>query len=108
MNPIRLAVIGAGHQCTEALMPAIPFLEEFDLVAICDLQKELAQRNAAVSALFLRMTMYRPCYATRSPKLSWVVGPPQMHEEVGLQSWKPVVIFSSKNQRRPPLQARHV
>jgi len=43
---VRFGVIGAGGQCTQSLMPAIPFLKEIELVAVCDLQSELAERNA--------------------------------------------------------------
>lgn len=38
ISQLRLAVIGARGQCTRALMPAIPSLEEVDLVALCDLK----------------------------------------------------------------------
>src|SRR5436309_1037967 len=46
MSAIRLAVIGAGNQCTASLMPGIPSIPEIDLVAVCDLKRELAERNA--------------------------------------------------------------
>ena len=46
MNQVRLAVIGAGSQCTASLMPGIPSTPEIDLVAICDLNRSLAERNA--------------------------------------------------------------
>ena len=37
MSQIRLAVIGAGSQCTASLMPGIPSTPENDLVAIFDI-----------------------------------------------------------------------
>src|SRR5688572_12950274 len=43
---VRLAVVGAGRQCTAALMPGIPYIPEIDLVAVCDLDETLAARNA--------------------------------------------------------------
>ena len=46
MAAVRLAVVGAGTQCTQSLMPGVPFVEEIDVVAICDLQPPLAERNA--------------------------------------------------------------
>jgi phthalate 4,5-cis-dihydrodiol dehydrogenase len=84
MSSIRLAVIGAGRQCTASLMPGIPYIPELDLVAVCDLKPELAEANArrfgapAVYADFPEMLRQQ------SPDAVMVVGPPQMHEEVGL------------------------
>jgi len=46
MSTVRLAVVGAGNQCTQSLMPAVPSIPELDLVAVCDLKRDLAERNA--------------------------------------------------------------
>jgi predicted dehydrogenase len=85
MNPIRLAVIGAGRQCSDALMPAIPFLEEFDLVAVCDLNKGLAERNARRFGALAAHDDVAAMLRDEKPDAVMVVGPPQMHEEIGLQ-----------------------
>jgi predicted dehydrogenase len=85
MSRIRLAVIGAGGQCTKSLMPAIPYLDEIDLVAVCDLKPELAQRNARNFGAAAVYTDAAEMLAQEAPDAVMVVGPPQMHGEVGLQ-----------------------
>jgi len=45
MERVRLAVVGAGGQCTKSLIQAIPFIEEIELIAICGLKRELAERK---------------------------------------------------------------
>jgi predicted dehydrogenase len=85
MAKVRLAVIGAGNQCTKSLMPAIPFIEEIDLVAVCDLQKELAERNARNFGARTSYTDVAQMLQQETPDACMVVGPPQIHEEIGLQ-----------------------
>jgi len=85
MGAVRLAVVGAGNQCTNSLMPGIPYIPEIDLVAVCDLKSELAERNArrfGARAVYLDIAeMLRQ----EAPDAVMVIGPPQMHEEIGLQ-----------------------
>lgn len=85
MSKIRLAVIGAGGQCTMSLMPAIPYLQEIDLVAVCDLKQELAERNARNFGAKAVYTDAAKMLAEEKPDGVMVIGPPQMHEEVGIQ-----------------------
>ena len=85
MSRVRLAVIGAGRQCTNALMPALPFIEEIDLVAVCDLQRDLAERNARRFGALASYTDAGAMLRQEAPDAVMVVGPPQMHEELGLQ-----------------------
>ena len=85
MASIRLAVVGAGGQCTRSLMPGIPFIEEIDLVAVCDLRRELAERNARRFGAGAVYTDVAAMLREEAPDAVMVVGPPQMHEEVGLQ-----------------------
>ena len=42
----RLAFIGCGSFATASIFPQIPLLPEIDLVAVCDIDEEKAQRNA--------------------------------------------------------------
>lgn len=42
----RIAFIGCGRHATRSLYPCIAEIPEIDLVATCDAQEELAQRNA--------------------------------------------------------------
>jgi predicted dehydrogenase len=84
MEKVKLAVIGAGSQCTHSLMPAVPFIPEFDLVAVCDLKRDLAERNARSFGARAVYTDFARMLADERPDAVMVVGPPQMHEEVGL------------------------
>jgi len=85
MEKIRLAVVGAGNQCTNALMPGIPAIPEIDLVAVCDLKQELAERNARNFGALAVYTEVAATLAQEAPDAVMVVGSPQMHEEIGLQ-----------------------
>ena len=42
----RLAFIGCGNFATHSIFPNIPFIPEIDLVAVCDIDREKAERNA--------------------------------------------------------------
>jgi phthalate 4,5-cis-dihydrodiol dehydrogenase len=84
MDKVRLAVIGAGNQCTNQLMPAIPFIPEIDLVAVCDLKRDLAERNARAFGALAAYTDFAQMLDEQSPDAAMVVGPPQMHEEIGI------------------------
>jgi myo-inositol 2-dehydrogenase / D-chiro-inositol 1-dehydrogenase len=84
MDKIRLAVIGAGGQCTASLMPGIPYIGEIDLVAICDLKRELAERNARSFGARAVYTDFEQMLRDEKPDAAMVIGPPQMHEEIGI------------------------
>jgi predicted dehydrogenase len=84
-SSIRLAVVGAGRQCTASIMPGIPYIEEIDLVAICDLQEDLARRNARNFGARAAYTDVATMLRQEAPDAVAVVGPPQMHEEIGIQ-----------------------
>src|SRR5436190_11170208 len=85
MSSIRFAVIGAGRQCTASLMPGIPYIPELDLVAVCDLKRELAERNARRFGARAVYTSVDEMLRQEAPDAVMVVGPPEMHEEIGLQ-----------------------
>jgi len=85
MSTIRLAVVGAGNQCTQSLMPAVPSIPELDLVAVCDLKRDLAERNARAFGARAVYTEVGRMLRDEAPDAVMVVGPPQMHEEIGLQ-----------------------
>lgn len=42
----KLAFIGCGNFATASIFPNIPLIPEIDLVAVCDLDREKAERNA--------------------------------------------------------------
>jgi len=82
---IRLAVVGAGNQCTQALMPGIPSIPEFDLVAVADMKRDLAERNARNFGGRAVYTDVAEMLRQERPDACIVVGPPQMHHDVGMQ-----------------------
>lgn len=82
---VRLAVVGAGRQCTTSLMPGIPSIPELDLAAVCDLKRELAERNARDFGAKAVYTDYYKMLREEKPDAVLVVGPPQIHEDIGLQ-----------------------
>jgi phthalate 4,5-cis-dihydrodiol dehydrogenase len=85
VDTIRLAVIGAGNQCTTMLMPGLHMVPAFDLVAACDLKRELAERNARNFGASAVYTDAAEMLRQEDPDAVIVVGPPQMHEDVGIQ-----------------------
>lgn len=85
MSTIRLAVVGAGNQCTGQLMPAIPCLKVFDLVGVCDLQRELAERNARNFGARAAYTDVDTMLKEAKPDACMVVGPPIIHEQIGMK-----------------------
>lgn len=80
----KIAFIGCGRHATRTLYPNIPSIPEIDLVAVCDLQENLARRNA-------RMFGARRWYTDAKLMLEKeqdlhgviVVGIPQMMKELG-------------------------
>ena len=84
-SKVRLAVVGAGGQCTNALMPGIPYIPELDLVAVCDLKRDLAERNARNFGAKGVYTDVHAMIRQEKPDAVVVVGPPQIHEDIGLQ-----------------------
>jgi predicted dehydrogenase len=66
-------------------MPGLPDIPDFDLVAVCDLKRDLAERNARRFGARAVYTDTAEMLAKEAPEAVIVVGPPQMHEEVGLQ-----------------------
>jgi predicted dehydrogenase len=43
-NPLRIAVIGLGHQSVDDHLPAIAASDQFKLMSVCDLSNEIASR----------------------------------------------------------------
>lgn len=79
----RIAFIGCGRHATTNLYPTLAQIPEISLVAVCDVQEELARRNAAIFGA-------RGCYADVDAMLDGepdldgavIVGPPQMMRDM--------------------------
>ena len=82
----RLAFIGCGGHATNNLYPAIPQLRDVvDLVAVCDLKQELAERAARMYGACRWYTDMNSMLDTETLDGVLVIGPPKMHVEVGSQ-----------------------
>ena len=81
----RIGFIGCGMHATWALYPAIHTIPEIDLVAVCDLNKELAQRNARNFGARRWYTNVDKMLSDEKLDGTVVVGPPQMQCSVGKQ-----------------------
>ncbi len=82
---VKIGFIGCGAHATSSLYPTIHTIPEIDLAAVSDLKEELAEKNA-------RAFGARKWYTSAEEMLSKeeldgvvIVGPPQMHYDVGKQ-----------------------
>ena len=80
-----IAFVGAGNHATQSLYPNIGQIPEFNLAAICDLDKEKARdagRRFGATAWFTDVeTMLKQV----KPQGVCICGPAEMHYQVGLQ-----------------------
>lgn len=83
---VRIGFVGCGRQASAAWYPNFATIPELELVACCDLQADLAERNA-------RMFGARRWYKDMAEMLRkepldavMVVGPPAMHYACGKQA----------------------
>lgn len=79
----KIAFVGCGGHATSALYPCIPMIEEFELVAVCDLKEELARRNARNYGALRYYTDLKTMLQKEQLDGVATSGPPQMHCEVG-------------------------
>lgn len=81
----RIAFVGCGGHSTHSLFPNVSFIPEIELVAVCDLRGELAQRNARWFGALRWYTDVQKMLEDEQLHGVVIVGPPQMHYEVGKQ-----------------------
>ncbi|MDD5483937.1 MAG: Gfo/Idh/MocA family oxidoreductase [Kiritimatiellae bacterium] len=79
----KIAFVGCGGHATGNLYPAIHTIPEIDLVAVCDQKKELAERNARNFGARRLYTDLDAMFKQEKLDGAIVVGPPQMHYEIG-------------------------
>ena len=81
----NIAFVGCGSHSTHSLYPAVHTIPQLELAAVCDLKEELVKRNAR---WFGAKRWYIDLHEMlKNEELDGVVivGPPQMHCEVGKQ-----------------------
>jgi phthalate 4,5-cis-dihydrodiol dehydrogenase len=84
MNKLRVAFIGCGGQASGNIYPHIVSIPEMELVACCDLIEEKAKNNAERFGIKAWYTDYEKMLDNESVEAVFVVGPPQMHTELGI------------------------
>jgi len=81
----RIGFVGAGSHATRMLYPSLVEAPSAQLVAVCDLQAERAQRAAKLYGADRWYTDVARMLAEEKLDGVIICGPPQMHLDVGLQ-----------------------
>lgn len=84
MKKVRLGFIGCGRHATNDLYPNIARIPELELVVTCDLVEELARRNARLYGASSYYTSFEKMLSEEELDAVMIVGPPQMHTELGI------------------------
>ena len=82
---VRVGFIGCGGQATGNIYPHLTSIREADLIACCDLQEQLAQRNADRFKIPNWYTDYNVMLNEHELDAVFVVGQPDMHTKLGLE-----------------------
>jgi len=81
----NIAFVGCGSHATQSLYPTVHTISQMNLVAVCDLKEELARRNARWFGANKWYTELDEMLDKEALDGVIIVGPPQMHCEVGKQ-----------------------
>lgn len=84
MDKVRLGFIGCGKHATRDLYPNICHIPGLELVATCDLDIDLARRNARLFGATSHYTDYEEMIENEVLDAVMIVGPPGMHTELGM------------------------
>ncbi|MCX8171950.1 MAG: Gfo/Idh/MocA family oxidoreductase, partial [Candidatus Bathyarchaeota archaeon] len=84
----RICFIGCGHHSMESLQPAASLIPQIEYVAACDLIEERAREAVRRFGAKRWYTDYSEMIDKESPDGVIIVGPPQMHEELGVACLK--------------------
>lgn len=82
---VRIAFVGCGGHANHSLYPVLHRIEEIDLVAVVD---RIEEKRLRVQRLFGALRAYAEVdemLDAENPDGVCIVGPPQMHYEVGMQ-----------------------
>ena len=81
--PVRIGFVGCGRQASAAWYPNFATIPALDLVACCDLQADLAERNARFYGARRWYTSLTRMLEAEDLDAVMVVGPPAMHYACG-------------------------
>jgi predicted dehydrogenase len=84
-HTVRIGFVGCGRQASASWYPNFATIPELELMACCDLQAELARRNAHYFGARRWYTDLGEMIAKEELDAVMVVGPPLMHYECGKQ-----------------------
>ena len=84
-DSVRIAFIGCGNHATNSHYPNLTACPEAEVVACCDLIEEKARGNAERFNIRHSYTSYDEMLKEHEVDAVFVVGPPQMHTEIGLE-----------------------
>ncbi|MEM7028863.1 MAG: Gfo/Idh/MocA family oxidoreductase, partial [Chloroflexota bacterium] len=84
-SPVRVGFVGCGRQASNAWYPNFATIPELDLIACCDIQADLAERNARFFGAKSWHTDVNTMLEKEDLDAVMVVGPPEMHYTVGKQ-----------------------
>ena len=82
---VRLGLVGCGTHAWMAILPALR-LAPIDLVAVCDIDTELAERTARQFGAPARYDRYQSMLTDEDLDVVAVIGPPDLHHMVGLDA----------------------
>lgn len=85
---VRVCFIGCGRHSMESLQPAVALIPQIEYTAACDLIEERAKEAVRRFGAKRWYTDYERMIDEESPDAVIIVGPPQMHEEVGISCLK--------------------
>lgn len=80
---VKLGLVGCGSHAWMAILPAIRFAP-IDLVAVCDVERERAERVTRTYGAAACYTRHEDMLAREDVDVVAVVGPPTLHHRVGL------------------------
>ena len=96
----RIAFVGCGTHATRSLYPTIHTIPQMELVAVCDLREDLARRNARNFGALRWYVDVEEMLEKEELDGAIIVGPPQMHCEVGKKCLSAGLPIFSTSQRR--------
>jgi predicted dehydrogenase len=84
MKPIRIGIIGTGQISQTAHIPVVGRMDDFDLVGLCDVQKNMLQSVAARIAVKDTSTDYRAFVSRDDIDAVIIATPTDTHHPIGL------------------------
>jgi len=88
MDKVKIGFIGCGRHATKDLYPQICHVTSMELVATCDLKEDLAKKNAGLFGAKSWYTHFERMLDNEDLDAVIIVGPPNMHMDVGLECLK--------------------